>query len=306
MGKIEFGVQIEPQFGYTYSGIKEIAIHAEKQGFESIWISDHFMIRPEAVDVNCLEAWSVLTALARDTETLRFGPMVASQSYRNPVLLGKMAASLDHISNGRLYLGIGAGWKEVEYNAYDIPFPKTMTRIRQLDETLEICKRMFTESMADFQGKYYSVNQCVAMPKPVQNPLPVVIGGTGYNTLKVTAKHAHFANFAWNTPLKVYDEKLGVLERHCKKIGREYSEIRKSAGLILKIKGIDPITSAPYAKYTGSAQREGKTVDEATEFINEYLDRGVDHVVIMFPYGEEKESITRLMDEIAPNLNTPT
>ena len=306
MGKIEFGVQIEPQFGYTYSGIKEIAIHAEKQGFESIWISDHFMIRPEAVDVNCLEAWSVLTALARDTETLRFGPMVASQSYRNPVLLGKMAASLDHISNGRLYLGIGAGWKEVEYNAYNIPFPKTMTRIRQLDETLEICKKMFTESMADFQGKYYSVNQCVAMPKPVQKPLPVVIGGIGYNTLKVTAKHAHFANFAWNTPLKVYDEKLGVLERHCKNIGREYSEIRKSAGLILKIKGIDPITSAPYAKYTGSAQREGKTVDEATEFINEYLDRGVDHVVIMFPYGEEKESITRLMDEIAPNLNTPT
>ena len=305
MGKIEFGVQIEPQFGYTYSDIKEIALHAESQGFESIWISDHFMIRPEAVDVNCLEAWTALTALARDTETLRFGPMVTSQSYRNPVLLGKMAASLDHISDGRLYLGVGAGWKEVEYNAYNIPFPKTMTRIRQLDEALEICKRMFTEPIADYQGKYYSVNQCVAMPKPVQNPLPVVIGGTGYNTLKVTARHAHFANFAWNTHIKTFDEKLHVLEKHCKKIGRDCSEIRKSAGLILKIKGIDPTMPAPYTKYTGSAQRDGKTVDEATEFINEYLDLGVDHVVIMFPYGEEKESITRLMDEVAPNLKTP-
>jgi hypothetical protein len=220
------------------------------------------------------------------------------------VLLGKMAASLDHISNGRLYLGVGAGWKEAEYNAYNIPFPKTMTRIRQLDETLEICKRMFTDPKADFQGKYYSVNQCVAMPKPVQNPLPVVIGGTGYNTLKVTAKHAHIANFAWNTPIETFDEKLHVLEKHCKKIGRDYSEIRKSAGLTHKIKGINPIMPAPYTKYTGNTQRNGKTVDEATEFINEYLDLGVNHVVIMFPYGEEKESITRLMDEIVPNLKS--
>ena len=302
LSKIDFGVQIEPQFGYLYKDIKEIANEAEKIGFESIWISDHFMIRQEAIDVNCLEAWSVLTALARDTNTLRLGPMVTSQSYRNPVLLAKMAASLDNISEGRLYFGIGAGWKEIEYKAYNIPFPKPIIRIKQLNETLEIAKRMFYKQKADYQGKYYRVNNCVAMPKPIQNPLPIVIGGTGNQTLKVTAKHANIANFAWNTPLDIFEEKLRILETHCNKIGRNPTEIRKSAGLIIKLDNVEASKDAPYIKYTGASSRESKTPGEAIEFIKSYLDLGVDHIVIMFPYGEEKESMKIIKKEIVPRI----
>ncbi|MBD3207138.1 LLM class flavin-dependent oxidoreductase [Candidatus Bathyarchaeota archaeon] len=299
---IDFGLQIEPQFGYTYGMIKESAKAAEEAGFDSIWASDHFLIRPEAVDVNCLECWTTLTAIAQDTEDLRFGPMVASQGYRNPVLMAKMAASLDHISGGRLYYGIGAGWKEVEYKAYDIPFPSAVTRVRQLDDALEIAKRVWTKDKADYQGDYYSVNDCVCMPKPIQDPLPIVVGGMGNMLLRVAAKHAHIINFAWNIDLDTYDERLDVLRRHCKDVGRNYGEIRKSSGLHLKLDGVDPKVDAPYEAYSGKKEWEDKTPEEAAEWIRGYVDLGVDHFVIVFPYSSEPESVKVFMDEVAPNI----
>lgn len=130
---IDLGVQIEPQYGFTYEHIREVAAEAERLGFESIWVSDHFFMTEDSLDVKCLECWTVLTALARDTSRLRLGAMVASQSYRNPALSANMAASVDHISGGRLNYGIGAGWKEVEYNAYGYGFPGAGCRIRQLE-----------------------------------------------------------------------------------------------------------------------------------------------------------------------------
>ena len=297
---IDYGVQIEPQYGYTWEMIRETALAAESAGFESLWASDHFLIRPGAVDVNCLEAWTVLTAVAVATERLRVGAMVASQSYRNPVLHAKMAASLDHVSGGRVYFGIGAGWKEVEYNAYNIPFPRPGKRVRQLEEAIIITKKLWTEPQADYQGRYYSVNGCVFMPKPVQDPLPVLVGGMGAKLLKVSAKHADVVNFAWNTPLDTYEERLGVLAKHCEKIGRDYGSIRKSAGLHLALEGVEPGIVAPYMKYSGERNWEYMTPEEAAEFINGYVDLGVDHFVIVFPYGSEPESVGFFMEHVAP------
>ncbi len=297
---IDYGVQIEPQYGYTWEMIRETALAAESAGFESLWASDHFLIRPGAVDVNCLEAWTVLTAVAVATERLRVGAMVASQSYRNPVLHAKMAASLDHVSGGRVYFGIGAGWKEVEYNAYNIPFPRPGKRVRQLEEAIIIAKKLWTELQADYQGRYYSVNDCVFMPKPVQDPLPVLVGGMGAKLLKVSARYADVVNFAWNTPLDTYEERLGVLAKHCEKIGRDYGSIRKSAGLHLALEGVEPGIVAPYMKYSGERKWEYKTPEEAAEFINGYVDLGVDHFVIVFPYGSEPESVGFFMEHVAP------
>ena len=299
MDKIDYGVQIEPQFGYTYQHIKDVAQAAEKHGFESLWTSDHFLIRPDAVDVNCLECWTTLSALAAETKTLRLGNMVGSQSYRNPALHANIAASLDHISGGRVYFGIGAGWKEVEYNAYNIPFPKPWIRLRQLEEAIEIAKRMWNDPVAEYSGKYYSVKS-VSMPKPVQNPLPILIGGMGDQLLKITAKHAAVTNFAWNTPLDTYGEKLNVLEKHCKRYGRDYASIRKSAGLHLAIKGAEAKKPAPYEKYSGTKKWDYKTPEEAADFIRGYTELGIDHFVIVFPYGAEAESIKLLMDRVAP------
>ena len=303
--KIDFGLQIEPQFGYEYSYLRDVAKRVEAAGFESMWASDHFLIRPDAVDVDCLEAWTLLTALAVETETLRLGAMVSCQNYRNPCLAAKMAATLDNISGGRLYFGVGAGWKEVEYKAYGYVFPSPGARVRQLDEAITIAKEMWTKPRANYQGKYYSVNDCVAMPKPIQDPLPILVGGTGDQVLKVAARHAQLVNFAWNTDLKVYAERLGVLENHCKKLGVDYGSIRKSAGLHLALKDVEAGEPAPYERYSGAKKWERKTAKEAAEFVNGYVDLGVSHFVTVFPYGSEAESAEYFMDEVAPLITAP-
>jgi alkanesulfonate monooxygenase SsuD/methylene tetrahydromethanopterin reductase-like flavin-dependent oxidoreductase (luciferase family) len=298
--KIDYGLQIEPQFGYKYDYLSGVAKRVEAAGFESMWASDHFLIKPEAVDVDCLEAWTLLTALAVETKKLRLGAMVSCQNYRNPVLAAKMATSLDNISKGRLYFGVGAGWKEVEYKAYGYEFPSAGARVRQLDEALTIAQEVWTKPRADYQGKYYSVNDCVSMPKPIQKPLPVLVGGTGDQVLKVAAKHAQLINFAWNTETKVFTERLGVLEKWCGKLGKDYTAIRKSAGLHLALKGVKGHKPAPYEKYSGEKKWEPKTPEEAAEFIRGYVDVGVTHFVIVFPYGSEAESAEYLMDKVAP------
>jgi F420-dependent oxidoreductase-like protein len=302
MTLIDYGLQIEPQYGYTYSHIRDAAQRAEHAGFESIWLSDHFLIRPDAADVNCLEAWTTLAALARDTSRLRLGTLVSSQSYRNPALAAKMAATLDHVSGGRLYYGVGAGWKQVEYDAYGFPFPGPAARIRQLDEALEIAERMWTQPKATYEGRHYSVRNCVSAPKPVQSPLPIVVGGTGDRLLRVSAKHAHMVNFAWNTPLDTYEDRLRVLELHCAKLGRDYDGIRKSAGLHLALEGAEGHVPAPYERYSGAKKWEPKAPKEAAETIRGYADLGVTHFVIVFPYGSEASSAEHFMRHVAPRV----
>jgi len=300
--KIDYGVQIEPQFGYEYTYLRDVAKRVEVAGFESMWVSDHFLISPDAVDVDCLEAWTLLTALAAETNTLRLGTMVSCQNYRNPCLAAKIAASLDVISGGRIYFGVGAGWKEVEYKAYGYEFPSPGARVRQLDEALTIARQMWTLPRADYQGKYYSVNDCVAMPKPVQDPMPVLIGGTGDHLLKVAARHAQLVNFAWNIDLKVFSERLAVLKKHCDKLSIDYGSIRKSAGLHLALAGIKSGTVAPYERYSGTKKWERKTPEEAATFVRGYKKLGVSHFVIVFPYGSEAESTEYFMDNVAPQV----
>jgi alkanesulfonate monooxygenase SsuD/methylene tetrahydromethanopterin reductase-like flavin-dependent oxidoreductase (luciferase family) len=303
--KIDFGLQIEPQFGYEYGYLRGVARRIEAAGFESIWASDHYLIRQDAVDVDCLEAWTLLTALAVETETLRLGTMVSCQNYRNPALAAKMAATLDNISGGRHYFGVGAGWKEIEYKAYGYEFPNPGARVRQLDEAITIAREVWEKPRADYRGRYYSVNDAVAMPKPIQEPLPVLVGGTGDQVLRVAAKHAQLANFAWNTDLKVYAERLGVLERWCGKLGVDYGSIRKSAGLHLALNGVEAGVPAPYERYSGVKKWDRKTASEAATFVNGYVDLGVSHFVIVFPYGSEAESAEYFMDEVVPLVEEP-
>ena len=315
MPQIDFGVQIEPQYGFTYETIRDIAREAESLGFESLWVSDHFFMTDVSVGTPCLECWTVLTALARDTETLRLGPMVSAQSYRNPALLANIAASIDHISGGRLYFGIGAGWKEVEYKAYGYPFPKPATRIRQLEETVRIAKRMWTKEKATYEGRHYSVEDALCYPHPVQEPhVPVWIGGTGDLTLRVAARHADAVNFAWTQPIDFYEEKLRVLRRHCVKAERDYDEIRKSSGLMItmantveeldtKLEDQRRRRDTPYMRYL-SRQRPNLvgTPEAVAEGIGEYLPLGVDHFILRFHFGEEIESMRLFIEKVREKI----
>lgn len=217
-----------PQVGVPFGVIRERAQLADRLGYDSILFVDHMWSRG-LPDMDHLEAWTVMSATAAVTDRLKIGTLVMCNSYRNPALLAKMAASLDALSNGRLIFGIGAGWMDEEYRAYGYPFPSVRTRIEQLDEGLEIITRMFSEPRATVQGKYYAVDGAVNNPKPVQQPRPpILIGGAGEKLmLRVVARHADI----WNCPNNVATElprKLAVLRDHCAAIGRDPNQIEVS------------------------------------------------------------------------------
>jgi len=315
MAKLDFGIQIEPQYGFTYEMIRKIAESCETLGFESIWVSDHFFMTDDSIGIPCLDCWTTLTALARDTKKLRMGAMVSSQSYRNPALMAKVATTIDHLSNGRLYFGIGAGWKEVEYRAYGYPFPKPAVRIRQLDEMIQIVKKMWTEDKPTFKGRYYRIEEALCFPKPVQKPhIPIWVGGTGAFTLRVTVKHANACNFAWTLPPNAFKQKLEILRNHCSSLGRDYNSIRKSAAIMItmaqterelkrKLEDQERKKDTPYMRYL-SRQPPNLvgTPDMVAERMREYLPLGVDHFILRFHFGDEIASMTLFMDEVKNRL----
>ena len=307
MERIDFGVQIEPQYGFTYDHIREIASEAERLGFESIWISDHFFMTHDSHKINCLECWTLLTALACETKKLRLGSMVSAQSYRNPALLANISASLDNISKGRLNFGIGAGWKEVEYRAYGYKFPGAGRRIKQLDETIEIAKKMWTEDKATFKGNYYNVEDALCMPKPIQKPMPIWVGGTGNKTLRVAAKHAHAINFAWTQTPRFFEERLEILKHHCENIGSNFEQIKKSAGLMLSLSdAISDVKVERDPRYIRYLSRQKPVMiassEEVAERIKEYIALGVTQFILRFHFDEEITNMRTFMDQVIPHL----
>ncbi|MFX0162830.1 MAG: LLM class F420-dependent oxidoreductase [Candidatus Hodarchaeota archaeon] len=224
---VKFGIQIASQLGFDYKTVEKIALGGEKAGYDSIWTSDHFFMDEESIDRNCMEAWTLLAALAAKTEKIRLGTLVTCNSYRYPAVVAKIAATVDMISNGRLFFGFGAGWKEIEYNAYGIPFPSLKERMDMMEEAIQIIKLLWTEPKASFEGKYYKIKDAVSAPKPVQKPMPpILIGGDGEKrTLRMVAKYADYCNL-WLVPN--LEHKLEVLKNHCKDVGRDYDEVGKS------------------------------------------------------------------------------
>ena len=171
MNKTKIGVFL-PFYAFkspqTFERVRNVVLECERLGYDSIWLDDHLMYGKTPI----LECWTTLSALASLTAKIRLGTMVLCNSYRNPALLAKMAATLDVISNGRLELGIGAGVQKDEHEAYGIPFPKPSERIERMKEAVEIIKKLWTEENANYQGKYYTVNEAVCLPKPLQKPHP--------------------------------------------------------------------------------------------------------------------------------------
>jgi F420-dependent oxidoreductase-like protein len=225
--KVKFGTHIEPQLGYDYETSLEIALESEKLGFESFWCSDHLFLNQQSVNQNCMDAWTLLAALAAATKKIRLGTLVTCNSYRHPSLLAKIAATIDMISQGRLWFGYGAGWKEEEYTAYGYPFPKIQDRMDMMEEALEIIKLLWTEPSPSYKGKHYSIKNAFSAPKPVQTPHPpILIGGDGEKrTLKAVAKYADYCNLFMKPE---FEQKLDVLKKHCKNVGRDYDDVGKS------------------------------------------------------------------------------
>jgi len=273
-----------PQDGVNYEQIRKIALEAENAGLESFWLLDHLHASPRA-DSQFLECWTVLSALAAETKSIRLGALVLNINNRNPALLAKMATTLDQISNGRLEFGIGAGGTnraklgeeqgfEYEFVAYGISFPlKPSIRIEKLDEGLEIIKRMWTQDKATFTGKYYSIKDAICLPRPVQKPhIPIWVGGmSGPKIIGVVARHADGWNMMRVTTIEDYRLNLKKLREACNKIGRNSDEIKTSVAI------------------SGS-------IEECRDKLRKFEKEGLDLAILRAPGGQEIKYIQGLHD----------
>jgi F420-dependent oxidoreductase-like protein len=236
---MQFGLQ-KPNFNFDYRGddtsqiidsLKKLATTAENNGFDSFWVMDHFHQIPMIgkVEEPMLESWTTLSVVAGLTTKIKLGTLVTGIMYRYPAVLAKLAATLDVLSKGRLFMGIGAAWNEDESNAYGIHFPPVSERLSRLEEAIQIIRKMWTEEpSASFNGKYYQIRNAYCNPKPIQKPSPpILVGGGGERkTLKIVAKYADACNLFGSA--ETVKRKLNILKEHCTTIGRDYDSILKT------------------------------------------------------------------------------
>src|SRR5918996_1144409 len=214
-GDLPLEEENNPAKQYEFS--KSVAIAADNLGFHSIYAYDHLIPHyKDDIEKNIFECFTLLSSIAAITNKIKIGQIVACNSYRNPSLLAKMLSTLDVISNGRVELGIGAGWHKEEYIQYGYDFPPALTRIEQLDESISIIKSMWMQERANFSGRFYSVKDAICNPKPIQKPHPVImIGGEGEKyLLKVAAKHADRYNHPCGS-VQVLKRKISIIKEHC-------------------------------------------------------------------------------------------
>jgi F420-dependent oxidoreductase-like protein len=227
MAHVHFGIQT-PQEGATFHALATHWRTADELGFDSVWLDDHFysVIRPRSEPQ--MEAWTLLTALARETRRIRIGILVTCNGYRNPALLAKMAATVDVLSGGRLIHGIGSGWFADEYEGYGYEFPAVPVRLAQLDESLQLQKLLWTAERPSFDGRFYRLREAWCEPRPLQKPYPpILIGGGGEKILlRLVARHADFWNCA-GEPAEL-GRKIEVLRAHCASEGRPLDAIERT------------------------------------------------------------------------------
>ena len=285
----------------TFNEVVDLARHAEATGWDGLWYADHFM--PNAPDTSAPwpEAWTTLTGVGALVPRLRLGTLVTGNTYRHPAVLAKMAATLDHMTGGRVVLGLGSGWQENEHQQYGIPFYTVRERLERLDEACAVIKALFSESKASFDGRFYQLEDASLEPKPVQQPLPLLIGGDGEKrTLRITARHAD----AWNVwgDVAILRHKMEILDRHCADLGRDPKAIRRTAVALLFMSDdeqyLEQMRSADIAMPTVIG-----TPEEVRETLDAYASIGVDEFIVPdFNLGERAqkvETLDRFITEVA-------
>jgi F420-dependent oxidoreductase-like protein len=286
----------------SWPDVLALARHVERTGWDGIWFADHFMPNtPDAGDP-CHEVWTTIAGLAACVPRLRIGPLVAGNTYRHPAVVAKMAATIDHMSGGRLVLGLGAGWQENEHRAYGLEFYTVGERLRRLEEACQVIKALFSEPRASFNGRYYRLEDAPLEPKPVQNPLPLMIGGGGEKvTLRIAARFADEWN-VWGDVDRLR-QKMAVLDAHCENVGREPSAIARSAAVLVYLsddrKVVKRIREEPQARPSIAGNPA-----ELAETIAEYARAGVDELIVpdfhMEPGTAKTEFLDRFIEEVAP------
>jgi F420-dependent oxidoreductase-like protein len=281
LANLRWGFKTSPQHT-TYDAMLKVWQEADATpAFEHAWLFDHLSPIQGDLDGPCFEGWTLLSALAARTERLRLGLMVAGNTYRHPAVHAHQAATVDVISGGRLDFGVGAGWNEYEHASMGIPLYKPGERIRRLGEACEITKRLFTQHLTDFDGRYYQLKEARLEPKPVQKPYPpFVIGGSGEQlTLRVVAQYADIWNSAGGD-VEMFQHKTRVLHEHCAAVGRDPDEIELSVQTRVNYDDLPASVAA----------------------LQPLVDVGATHLILMLTYPYPEGIIARLADEVVAKV----
>lgn len=310
MHPLRFGIQTSQQ-GVEWADMVALWQNAEAWGYDSLWAFDHFYPIYVDPDGPCYEGWTLLSALANATSKARIGHLVNGNTYRNPCVTAKMAATVDHISGGRLNFGIGAGWFELEHQNFGLDFKSVLGRLEALEEALQIITGMFTAEKTTVHGTHYTVTDAMGNPKPKQDGgCPIMIGGSGKKILlRIVAQYADMWNSS-GTP----DHMRGlieIIEKHGDTVGRDTAAIEKTVMLPL-------VYDAPEAREqfwmhmfasmretTPEGAREQLMVggkQECLDKIAQYTAAGVTHFIFMIPAPYFPDEIQRFAEEVMPEV----
>lgn len=294
-----FGLQI-PNFTFgvpddqLFDKVVELARTAEDVGFESVWVMDHFYQLPPlgGPDQNMLEAYTLLGALAAVTERVKLATLVTGVTYRNPAMLAKIITTLDIISKGRAILGIGAAWYDVEHEGMGFDFPPVKERMDRLEEAVQICRAMFKDDHASFEGKHYSIKDARNLPRPIQEGGPeIMIGGGGEKrTLKLVAQYADMCNVVGDPAGMRH--KIDVIQRHCKDVGRDPTAVKITRMATLAITDSPEQTTQMREMLVNAAGPEAAVAftfgqeDEIVSQVEELIDVGVDTFIFNMPLSD--------------------
>jgi F420-dependent oxidoreductase-like protein len=296
---------IWPSPARSWDEILQITSHCEQTGWDGVYFADHFMPNgpgPEPLDGNTLECWSVIAALAATVPRVRLAPLVTSVTYRHPAVLAKIASAFDQISHGRLTLGIGAGWQQNEHAAYGLALGTVRERMDRFEEAAQILRSLLDRPRTTFAGEYFRLDDAPNQPAPVQDRLPLLVGGGGERrTMRVAARYADQWN-AWSTP-DLLEHKVSVLRERCEEIGRDPGDIHVSTQALLFL-STDEQWLAGKRQAEPAPPRIVGTPGEVTETVARYRDAGAGELIVpdftLGPVGRVKDTCDLFMQEVAP------
>ena len=308
---ITFGFRVPdfPTDGSTFKQFRDQIyrnMDAVQPGLDSAWVADHLFPWMPTMDQTTAtpEGWTMIAYLAGRYPRMTLGSIVLCQAYRSPALLAKMAASLQEMSDGRLVLGIGAGWKENEYRAYGYDFPPVPTRLDQLEEAVQIIRKMWSEDSPSFSGKYYSIDNAYCQPMPDPQPTLLIGGGGRKRTLRIAAQYADWWNFPGGTADN-YQELLSVLQEHCTAIGRDYASIRKtwcSDCVAVAETHDEAVRQAQASRFYKEEGSIVGTPDEVAAQVRRFVDMGASHFIFRFADFPSTAAAELFIKEVIPQF----
>ncbi|MFT7476006.1 MAG: F420-dependent oxidoreductase-like protein [Verrucomicrobiales bacterium] len=289
--------------------ILETAQQIEADGWDSLWVYDHFHTHPKVTQESVFDAWVLMAAIAAVTSRVRIGQMCTCVLYRPPALLAKMAASIDAISKGRLDVGIGAGWSDKEFAAYGYDYPSNKVRLDMLNEAAQVLKTMWTTKEAHFEGEHYRVRGAITRPLPQQSPHPPlwIAGGGEKRTLRIVAEHGDMSNFGKSVPQFIH--KSEVLASHCEAIGRDFGEIGRTVHLMSVVgrdqADVDAKLEVAARRRNASAEEFAAehlvgTVEQVSDTVGQYAAAGCAELILYFYDMGVHDSQELFASEIAP------